>query len=125
MWVNRAELRRLLLQLREQKERIASLEAELRTERARSQRREDELVDRVLTASGRHALTPEPKPIAPKEPPTAKPLTALEEARLFALREAAKEAGRPVKEADDLFYAQRNGIPFQVGQPDEPYILPT
>jgi hypothetical protein len=122
MWVSRAELRRVLAQNKALKAQVSALEAELREERLRGRRREDELVDRVLTAAGRHALTPDPAVTPPKKPAPPKPLTAMEEARLAALRQAALDAGRPTQEADALFYAQRNGTPFQVAQPSEPYV---
>lgn len=124
-WLSRAELRRLLTQRDELKEKIASLEAELREERERSRRREDELLDRVLTASGRHGLTPDPKHIAEPKPKPPAPLTALEEARREAYRKAAVEAGRSVHEADAYFEAQRNGKSYPLGLPDEPYVIPT
>ena len=125
MWISRAELRRLLAQRDELKEKIASLEVELREERERSRRREDELLDRVLTASGRHGLTPEAKlPAEPKVRPPV-PMTALDEARRDAYRKAAVEAGRTVQEADQFFDAQRNGKQYPLGLPDEPYVIPT
>lgn len=127
MWLSRAELRRLLRQRDELKEKVASLEAELREERERSRHREDDLVNKVLLAAGRHGVPVDPKKAAEKtaEPKPPAPLTALEEARLDALRKAAVEAGRNPKEADQLFYAQRNGQSFSVGLPGEPYILPS
>lgn len=127
MWISRAELRRLLRQRDDLTEKIASLEAELRDERERSRHREDQLVDRVLTASGRHALTPEPKakPQAEPKPVVERPLTAYEEAEIAALRQAAAEAGRPPHEGEHYFYAKRNGQPYPLNVPGEPYILPT
>ena len=125
MWVSRNEMRRLLTLVKAAQERSTTLEAELREERERSRHREDQLVDRVMTASGRYGLTPEAKKIVKPEPKPPAPLNALEEARLIALREAAVAAGRNPKEADQLFEAQRNGQPYMVGRPDEPYILPT
>lgn len=112
MWISRAELRRVLAQSRKLEERVAALEGELRAERERNRVRENELLDRVLTAAGRYAIGPEPKKdIRPKEPP--KPtVTALDEARRAAYREAALKAGRTVQEADALWQAQMNGMAF-------------
>lgn len=126
MWISRAEMRRLLRQRDDLTEKIGSLEAELRNERERARHREDQLVDRVLTASGRHALTPEPKAKAPEPKPVVeRPLTAFEEAEIEALRQAAAEAGRPPHEGEQYFYAKRNGKPYPLNVPGEPYILPT
>lgn len=127
MWISRAELRRRLRQRDDLIEKITSLEAELRAERERARHREDQLVDRVLTASGRHGLAPEPKakPQAEPKPVVERPLTALEEAEIAALRQAAIEAGRPPHEGEQYFYANRNGKPFALNVPGEPYILPT
>jgi len=125
MWLRRAEVRRLLDELRRAKARLTELEAALEAERERSRRREDELVDRVLTASGRHGLTPAPKASAPAEPKARPPLTALDEARLEAYRQAAVASGRPPQDGDRVFEAQRNGQPLPIGLSDEPYILPT
>jgi len=126
MWVSRREIARLLRHLSNQSQRIVDLEGELRFERERNRRREDDLVNQALLAAGRRAIdraepsSPEPKPL-----PQPKPLTGLEEARLMALRQAAVEAGRPAHEADKLFYAERNGQPSPIGLPDELYIVPT
>ncbi len=112
MWLRRAEVRRLLDQIRELKEQIVSLKAEACAERERNRRREDELLDRVLTAAGRYALTPESKPDKSREP--VRPVvTALDEARLLAYRQAAVEAGRTEQEANALWKAQISGEPFE------------
>lgn len=115
IWLRYGEIRRLV-------RRIGELEAELKAERERARRREDELLDRVLTAAGRHALTPEPKPRPTVE--VEKPITAIEEARLAALREAAIRAGRPATDGDKVWKAQRNGQPMIIDLPDEPYLPP-
>jgi len=125
MWVRRAETRRLLTQIRDLKGQIADLNGELREERERSRRREDELLDRVLLASGRHSLTPDPKKVQRAESPIPQPMNALDEARLIALREAAVAAGRPAHEADRFLEAERAGKPIFFGLPDEPYVVPT
>ena len=116
MWVGRGYVRRLV-------RRIAQLESELQLERKRSRRREDELVDRVLTATGRHGLTPEPRPKQERSIPN-QPVNAIDEARLMALREAAVRAGRPASDGDAVWKAQRNGHTPAITLPDEPYIPP-
>jgi hypothetical protein len=125
MWVRYAETRRLLAQIRDLKGQIVVLNGELHEERERSRRREDELLDRVLQASGRHSLTPAPKKAQIVEPPVSQPFNAMDEARLVALREAAVAAGRPAHEADRFLEAQRAGKSISFGLPDEPYVVPT
>lgn len=125
MWVRYAETRRLLAQIRDLKGQIVVLNGELREERERSRRREDELLDRVLLASGRHSLTAEPKKTQIIEPIAPQPMSALDEARLVALREAAIAAGRPAHEADRFLKAEKAGKPISFGLPDEPYVVPT
>lgn len=126
MWISRAEVRRLVAQTHELKARVAELEGDLRFERERNRKREDDLVNQVIVAAGRRAIErAEPKNPEPKQPPQPKPLNALDEARLLALRDAAVQAGRSPQEADKLFEAQRNGQHYPLGLPDEPYVVPT
>ena len=80
--------------------------------------REDELVDRVLTAAGRHALTPDPAVIPPKKPAPPKPLTAMEEARLAALRQAALTQGVPRKKPMRCF--TRSAMAHRFRLPNRP-----
>ena len=102
--------------------RIAKLEEQLEAERERNRRREDELLNRVLTAKGSRALPPEP---TQERPAVEQPITALDEARLTAYREAAVRAGRPANDGDLVWRAGRNGKPVSFGLPDEPYVLPS
>lgn len=117
-----AHWRRLVRERNDLLARVADLETKLEAERTRHRRREDELVDRVLTATGRAPLTPDPKPPKPRPAPETEPLNAVEEARLVALREAAVKAGRSVQDADRYFYAQRAGQPPPFRVPEEPFI---
>ena len=122
MWIRRAELRRILALRRNLETKIVELEAELRSERERHQRREDELLDKVLTAAGRYAMKPEAKPKVQTE--GSPRLTLLEQNRLAELRKAAMEEGLPASEADKYFWAQRNGEPYVAPQADDPYVVP-
>lgn len=123
MWFS-AEIRRLLRTIAEQKARIASLEDDLRQERERARQREDALLDRVLTAAGRHGIAQVTQ--SPKEKPEVKPvITAIDEARLAALRDAAVRAGRPASDGDAMWRAQLNGKMPSLSLPDEPFVLPT
>jgi septal ring factor EnvC (AmiA/AmiB activator) len=124
MWVSFAELRRLRAESHKLEGRIAALETELREERERNRRREDELLNRVLTAAGRYAIETEPKKPEPPKPPAPPKITALDEARLVAYREAAARAGRPPQEADALWKAKLNGVPFTPPYLDESYRAP-
>lgn len=119
-----ATYRRLLKDQRGLRARIVQLEQSLEAERARSRRREDELVDRVLTASGRTALSPEPLKLTARPEPHESPLNAVEEARLRAFRASAVAAGRSASDGDRVFYAQRRGEPSPFPQPDEPFLVP-
>lgn len=115
MWFRYGEIRRLV-------KRVAELEAELKEERADRRRREDHLLNQVLLATGRRAA-PEvikPDPGTKSEPP----ITATDEARLIAYREAAVRAGLPVSEGDREWRNRRSGKPLLIHDPDEPYVLP-
>ena len=97
MWVSRAELRRVLAQNKALKAQVSALEAELREERLRGRRREDELVDRVLTAAGRHALTPDPAVTPPKKPAPPNRYAAT---RLLAVHQYSEVSIPPTKRTD-------------------------
>lgn len=116
MWVSRAELRRLLKE-------NAALKEELREERQRAREREDHLLNQVLLATGRRVIPETRKPDT--EPRKIElPITAVDEARLIALREAAVRAGKHPSEGDRVWNQMRNGKAVTVGMPDEPYVLP-
>ncbi len=126
IFIRYAEIRRLLAEKRRLIAKIAELESELRDERNRNRRREDDLVNQVLLAAGRYGV--EPSKPKPKAEPVVKPrprLNAVQDATLKAYRKAAVEAGRSVQEADAVFWAELEGKPIPITQPDEPYILPT
>ncbi len=116
--------RRLLRELAAAKARIADLESSREAERERNRLRENELLDRVLAAAGRHALTPAPTQPATQARSFDPPMSAVDEARLFALREAATAAGRPASDGDKVFKAQREGRVIPITSPGEPYVLP-
>ncbi len=100
--------------------RLAKLEAALEAEQARNREREDLLVSRVLTAAGTYGMEPRKAPFQPFSPDAKKvpaPLSAVEEAHLEALRQAAIEAGRDESEADAFFWQERKFSNLEVYQP--------
>ena len=123
MWIARREMARLLKSGRAAEKRIIELERLLTLERDRNRRREDELLDRCLTKSGSYAITPEKSKDA--RPQAEPPITALDEARLAAYKQAAVAAGRTEQEALAQWKARRAGQPVLPVGNDEPYVLPT
>lgn len=105
--------------------RVVDLEKQLADEQFRNRCRENELTDRILTAAGRAPLTPDPHFQTPRQPSPKAPLSAMDEARLVALRQAAVQAGRPSADGDRAFEAQRNGQPFSLNLPSDPYFEPS
>jgi hypothetical protein len=86
-----AELRRILRENRDLKARIAGLEAELREERAKTERIMLALADRVLTAAGCYGL---PKEVTqPKERRETKPATPEPSPQLASYLEAVRQEG--------------------------------
>jgi hypothetical protein len=119
-----AELRRILRENKELKARIAELEAELREERAKTERIMLAMADRVLTAAGCFGLPKEvtqPK-AAPSKPPTPVPLVS--EAYLEAVRQDGISRGIPHSEIETMIARLRRGENVFSGF-DEEFTLPS
>src|SRR5262245_6017491 len=123
MWIGRAELRRVLRRLKAAEDRIRDLENDLKEERERNRARENELLNRVLTAAGCYALPKEQadKPNKMAAPGSNQPteLTEMEKAIREAYRKAAAEAGHSWQEADAMFERRKRGELPVTDQPFE------
>lgn len=121
MWVRRSEVRRVLVRLKSAEMRIRDLENDLKEERERNRARENELLNRVLTAAGCYAL-PKERNITPTKMEalrlTPNEMTAMEESMRDAYRKAAQEAGCSWQEADAMFERRRRG---ELPVVDEPF----
>lgn len=120
-----AELRRILRENRDLKARIAGLEAELREERAKTERVMFAMADRVLTAAGCYGL---PKEVTqPKERREAKPATpepAPELASyLAAVREEGIKLGKSQTEIEIMINRLKRGESV-IPPMEEEFILP-
>jgi hypothetical protein len=120
MWVSRREMARILKQLKRAESRATELERALHAERERNRTRENELLNRALTAAGCYALPKErpDKPVNIPVMPRGVEYTALEEAIRDAYREAAAEAGHSRQDADAMFERRRRG---EMVTPNEPF----
>lgn len=114
MLTTRREMARMRRALAKAEARTAELEAKLEAERDVNRRRETELLDRVLTAAGRYGLSPEAHQTASSRPaqPSPRTLSALDEARLAAYIQAAKQAGKTEHDARRLFEMELRGEVF-------------
>lgn len=114
MWVSRAEMRRLLKDREHYRLRSESLEADLRLERERNREHEGRLIDQVLTAAGRYAVSESPRRPAARQAAEKPPESALEEARREAYRRAAVDAGL-TEEDGERAYRERfsSPVPFE------------
>lgn len=105
-----AEIRRILREKKDDKARIAALEAELREERAKTERIMLAMADRVLTAAGCYGLPTEvtqPK-VAPAKPPTSEPSPVME-SYLNAVREEGIRLGKSPGEIDIMINRLKRG----------------
>ena len=118
-------LRYCMAERRVLRKRVDRLEAALEAEAARNRQREDEMLSRVLTASGTYGIAPRraDMPLLPEPKKAPLPLSALQEARREAYRNAALAAGRPQAEADEYFEAHRNAPPIEVYEPPSEFTL--
>lgn len=126
-WLSRRELARLLKQLKNAERRATDAERALLAERERNRVRENELLNRVLTAAGCYALPTEPDTLtktATQRSTEPTEMSALEEAIRDAYRTAATEVGYSAREADAMFERRRRGEILPTGEPYEPFILP-
>lgn len=107
-----------ILERRGLRKQIATLQAALDAERDRNRTREDELLSRVLTASGTYGVAPRQAPVKQQpEKIQIAPLSDLDEGVLEAYRAAAVAAGRPASDGDRVFEAEREGRTIDVYQP--------
>jgi hypothetical protein len=121
MWISRREMARLVKQLKRAERRATELERALLAERERNRVRENELLNRCLTAAGCYALpAATPTKMATQASTEPREMTALEEAIRDAYRQAATEAGHSRQEADAMFEKRRRGEAI-IG--DEPFTL--
>ena len=126
MWLSRRELNRILAYSHKLETKVSDLEQQLRDERDRNRRREDDLVNQVLLASGRYGIeAAKPKPPAEPKPYKRPRLDGMQDALRLALRKAAVDAGRSAHEGEEEFWAQLEGRPSTVVPLDEPYVVPS
>lgn len=120
-----AEIRRILREKKDDKARIAALEAELREERASKYQVLLALTDRVLTAAGCYALPKEvtqPKERRETKPATPEPSPVME-AYLEAVRQEGLKLGKSQVEIDIMVNRLRRGEKV-VPELEEEFTLP-
>ena len=72
MMIFKSQITMLEQLLREAREECVALRKELKTERERNRKREEDLIDRILTRNNSRPITPEEEPAKPVQRPLSK-----------------------------------------------------